>query len=304
MASLVGKRMKQTFTIGVFGIIKDKQNRVLLILRNDYDLWNLPGGGLEKGESPWQGVIREVKEETGLNVSVTRLAGVYSKPDVDEIVFSFECKIIDGELTLNEEAKDFKYFSLQEIPKNSSSKQFERIKDLLEDENKMMQELSLLTLKPILYIVNVDEASASDLNWTSPLGSDRLALPLSVKIESELVDLTKEEAAVFMAELRLNESGLDRVIKKCYELLNLITYFTSGEKESRAWTVSQETKAPQAAGVIHTDFEKAFICAEIINWKDFVELGEVGAKATGKMRTEGKNYVMQDGDTCYFKIGI
>ncbi len=173
-----------------------------------------------------------------------------------------------------------------------------------EDENKMMQELSLLTLKPILYIVNVDEASASDLNWTSPLGSDRLALPLSVKIESELVDLTKEEAAVFMAELRLNESGLDRVIKKCYELLNLITYFTSGEKESRAWTVSQETKAPQAAGVIHTDFEKAFICAEIINWKDFVELGEVGAKATGKMRTEGKNYVMQDGDTCYFKIGI
>jgi len=138
MASLVGKRMKQTFTIGVFGIIKDKQNRVLLILRNDYDLWNLPGGGLEKGESPWQGVIREVKEETGLNVSVTRLAGVYSKPDVDEIVFSFECKIIDGELTLNEEAKDFKYFSLQEIPKNSSSKQFERIKDLLEDENKMI----------------------------------------------------------------------------------------------------------------------------------------------------------------------
>jgi ADP-ribose pyrophosphatase YjhB (NUDIX family) len=127
--------MKQTFTIGVFGIIRDEQNRVLLVLRNDYDLWNLPGGGLEKGESPWQGVIREVKEETGLSVEATRLAGVYSKPDVDEIVFSFECKIIDGELTLNEEAKDLKYFSLQEIPKNTPPKQVERIKDLFESED-------------------------------------------------------------------------------------------------------------------------------------------------------------------------
>ncbi len=173
-----------------------------------------------------------------------------------------------------------------------------------EEEKKMIKSLSLLTAKPILYIVNVDETSAADPNWTSPLGSGRLAIPLSVKIESELVDLPKEEAAAFMAELGLNESGLDRVIKKGYELLNLITYFTSGEKESRAWTIEKGTKAPQAAGVIHTDFEKAFICAEIINWKDFVELGESGAKAAGKLRTEGKEYVMRDGDTCHFKVGV
>ncbi|MFH1089920.1 MAG: NUDIX domain-containing protein [Candidatus Uhrbacteria bacterium] len=133
--------MKQTFTIGVFGIIRDEQNRILLVLRNDYDLWNLPGGGLEKGESPWQGVIREVKEETGLNVEATRLAGVYSKPDVDEIVFSFECKIIGGKLTLNEEAKDLKYFSFQEIPKNTPPKQIERIKDWLENENEMIMKI-------------------------------------------------------------------------------------------------------------------------------------------------------------------
>lgn len=173
-----------------------------------------------------------------------------------------------------------------------------------EEEKKMIKSLSLLTAKPILYIVNVDEASAADSQWVSPLGPDRLVIPLSVKIESELVDLSKEEAVAFMEELGLKESGLDRVIKKGYELLNLITYFTSGVKESRAWTITRGMKAPQAAGVIHTDFEKAFICAEVINWKDFVDLGEFGAKAAGKLRTEGKEYVMQDGDTCHFRVGV
>ncbi|MFA5023062.1 MAG: NUDIX domain-containing protein [Candidatus Paceibacterota bacterium] len=125
--------MKQTFTIGVFGIIKDDQNRVLLCLRNDYDLWNLPGGGLEKGETPWQGAIREVKEETGLDVEIVKLIGIYSKPDKDEIIFSFECKIIGGEITLNNEAKDIKWFAFDEIPKNTSPKQVERISDLLKN---------------------------------------------------------------------------------------------------------------------------------------------------------------------------
>ena len=133
--------MKQAFTIGVFGIIRDEQDRVLLVLRNDYDLWNLPGGGLETGESPWQGVIREVKEETGYDVEVTRLAGVYSKPDDDEVVFSFECKIIGGEMTLNEEARDIKYFSLNEIPPNTSERQVERIKDLFNDGNELTMKI-------------------------------------------------------------------------------------------------------------------------------------------------------------------
>jgi len=128
--------MKQEFKIGVFGIIKDEKNRILLCLRNDYDIWNLPGGGLEKGETPWQGVIREVKEETGLSVEIVRLIGVYSKPNKDEIVFSFECKIIDGELILNEEAKDIKYFSVNQIPENTIQKQVERIKDYFEKKDK------------------------------------------------------------------------------------------------------------------------------------------------------------------------
>jgi ADP-ribose pyrophosphatase YjhB (NUDIX family) len=133
--------MKQTFTIGVFGIIRDEDDRVLLFLRNDYDLWNLPGGALEKGEAPWQGVVREVKEETGYDVQVVRLAGVYSKPDKDEVVFSFECKIISGEATLNEEAKEIKYFSFNEIPKNTSQKQVKRIKDLLENGDELIMKI-------------------------------------------------------------------------------------------------------------------------------------------------------------------
>lgn len=130
--------MKQTFTIGVFGIIKDEQDCVLLVLRNDYDLWNLPGGGLENGEAPWQGVIREVKEETGYDIEVVKLAGIYSKPEKNDIVFSFECKIIGGEMTLNEEAKDIRYFSLHEIPKNTSQKHIERIEDLLKNGNELI----------------------------------------------------------------------------------------------------------------------------------------------------------------------
>jgi mutator protein MutT len=128
--------MRQEFKISVFGIIKNEENRVLLCLRNDYNIWNLPGGGLEKGETPWQGIIREVKEETGLNIEVIKLIGVYSKPNKDEIVFSFECNIIDGELILNEEAKDIKYFSLDKIPENTVVKQVERIKDYFENQNK------------------------------------------------------------------------------------------------------------------------------------------------------------------------
>lgn len=127
--------MKQSFTVGVFGIIRDKENRVLLCLRNDYNLWNLPGGGLEANESPREGVLREVKEETGLDTEIIRLAGVYSKEGKNEIIFSFECRVIGGKPTLNDEAKDIRYFSLENIPRNTSPHQVERIHDLFENEN-------------------------------------------------------------------------------------------------------------------------------------------------------------------------
>ncbi len=117
------------FKVSVFGIIINDQDQVLLCLRNDYDVWNLPGGGLEKGEAPWEGVIREITEETGINVNVSRLVGVYSKPQKDEIVFIFECSVVGGKLTLTDEARDIKYFSKEKIPSNTVEKQVERIND-------------------------------------------------------------------------------------------------------------------------------------------------------------------------------
>lgn len=133
--------MKPSFAIGVFAIIKDENNRVLLCLRNDYNFWNLPGGVLEDGEAPWQGVIREVKEETGLDVEVVKLIGIYPKQDKNEIVFSFECKVIGGEITLNEEAKDIQYFSYDTLPKNTPPKNVERIEDALKDGHEVVMKV-------------------------------------------------------------------------------------------------------------------------------------------------------------------
>lgn len=169
--------------------------------------------------------------------------------------------------------------------------------ELTEDEEKAVKDLNLLTRKPILYVMNVSEDQR-------PNGLTTQSLPISIKLESEIMEMPVEDRQVFLDELGLKQSGLDRLITKCYEMLDLITYFTSGEKESRAWTVKKGTKAPQAAGVIHTDFEKAFIRAEVINWSDFVELGEAGAREAGKLRVEGKEYVVQDGDTCHFRVGV
>jgi len=133
--------MKYKVTIGIFGIITNKKDEVLLVHRNDYDLWNLPGGGLEKGESPWEGVIREVKEETGLDVEVSKLLGVYSKAPKNEIVFNFECGVIGGEPTLNEEANDIRYFNIKNLPQNISPKQVERIYDYFKDKNRVTMKI-------------------------------------------------------------------------------------------------------------------------------------------------------------------
>jgi GTP-binding protein YchF len=174
--------------------------------------------------------------------------------------------------------------------------------ELTEDEAHAMRDTQLLTMKPVLYVLNVDEnqlAAGHKLDFLKP----EEQLPVSVKIEAEIAVLPPEEAKEFMATYGMTESGLDRLIKAAYDLLGLQTFLTSGETETRAWTITKGTKAPQAAGVIHTDFEKNFIRAEIIDWKDFVELGESGAREKGKLRTEGKDYVMRNGDVVHFRIG-
>lgn len=167
-----------------------------------------------------------------------------------------------------------------------------------EEEKNVVKELSLLTAKPLLYVINTDENNNAKLNLEP-------SILISAKLEAELADLEPAEAKKMMAELGLAESGLDKLIRASYELLNLITFFTSGPKESRAWTITRGTRAPQAAGVIHTDFERGFIRAEVTSYEDFVNCnGETGARVVGKLRVEGKEYVMQDGDVCYFRFSI
>ncbi|MEK7189315.1 MAG: redox-regulated ATPase YchF, partial [Patescibacteria group bacterium] len=169
--------------------------------------------------------------------------------------------------------------------------------DLIGAEKESVRELSLITAKPMLRVLNVDESEAA----REPKQANEVII--SAKIESELAELPPEDARSMMADLGLQASGLDRLITASYGLLNLITFFTSGPKETRAWTVENGSTAPQAAGKIHTDFEKGFIRAEVISWQDFVELGgEHGAKEKGKMRLEGKEYVVKDGDVCYFRF--
>jgi hypothetical protein len=175
--------------------------------------------------------------------------------------------------------------------------------EFTDDEAISLKDFQLLTQKQMIYIVNVDEKDAIDPNWKSPLGDKGVSIPISVQIEADLSTMSAEDASMFMEELGMKESGLDRVIRTAYKALGLITYFTSGEKETRAWTIKDGMKGPQAAGVIHTDFEKGFIRAEVIAYDDYVACnGESGARDVGKLRIEGKEYVMKDGDVCHFRF--
>lgn len=177
------------------------------------------------------------------------------------------------------------------------------------EEEGVFRQLGLLTSKPVLYVCNVDESSAEAGNAYSAKVFERAeeegakAVVVSAKIESEIAVLPPEEQKDYLDAVGLSEPGLNRVIRAGYDLLHLLTYFTAGPKEARAWTVTKGTRAPQAAGVIHTDFEKGFIRAETIAYDDYVGLGgEAGARDAGKLRLEGKDYVVEDGDVMHFRF--
>ena len=184
-----------------------------------------------------------------------------------------------------------------------------RLAEIEDDERTAFKSLGLLTAKPVLHVCNVDEDSAATGNAYSARVEERArsegagCVIISAKIEGELAELGPEERRAYLAELGLAEPGLNRLIREGYKLLDLITYFTAGPKEARAWTVPVGTRAPQAAGVIHTDFEKGFIRAETIPYDDYVALGgEAGARDAGKLRLEGKDYVVKDGDVLHFRF--
>lgn len=178
--------------------------------------------------------------------------------------------------------------------------------DLSADERILLKDMHLLTNKPMLYCVNMEEslvgaANVEDLRDKLGLGPEANIIPVSARVDQEINELSPEDAQVFLEDLGLKESTLNTLIREAYDALGLYTYLTAGPKEVRAWTIKQGWTAPQAAGVIHTDFEKGFIRAEICNWHDFVELGgEAGCREAGKLRSEGKDYVMKDGDVVHF----
>ncbi|CAI6081800.1 redox-regulated ATPase YchF [Cohnella sp. JJ-181] len=185
--------------------------------------------------------------------------------------------------------------------------------ELTEEERLLVRDLHLLTIKPVLYAANVSEGEAANADgneyvqrvreFAAAEGSE--VVPISARVESEIAELEGEDREMFLEELGLSESGLDRLIRAAYKLLGLYTYFTAGVQEVRAWTIRKGTKAPQAAAVIHTDFERGFIRAEVVSYEDLVNAGSMNAaKEKGQLRLEGKEYVVADGDVMHFRFNV
>ena len=203
---------------------------------------------------------------------------------------------------------------------------FERVLDALnegkparsvecdDDEKAILSEVALLTNKPVIYAANMSDEDFSNgidsnegYKAVQKIAAEEHAgvLPICAQIEEEIVEMDKEEKEMFLADMGLEESGLDRLIKECYALLGLISYLTAGKQEVRAWTIKKGTKAPQAAGKIHTDFERGFIRAEVVSYDNLVEQGSMNAaKEKGLVRSEGKDYVVQDGDVVLFRFNV
>ena len=190
---------------------------------------------------------------------------------------------------------------LEKIKLQLESEQAVRNLNLTPEELLEIRDLSLLTAKPLLYVVNIDEGTTLSPELLAQFGEH--VLPLNIKLENEIASLPAEEQAEYIQALGLTMSGLDQLIQSSYKLLGLASFFTTGSDETRAWTIPVGAKAPDAAGVIHTDFIKNFIRAEVIYWQDFLDCGsEAAARAKGLLHTEGKDYVVRDGDICNFLI--
>ncbi|MFA6953991.1 MAG: DUF933 domain-containing protein, partial [Patescibacteria group bacterium] len=164
--------------------------------------------------------------------------------------------------------------------------------------------------KPVIFVANIDESEISKADTIQQNLAEQTGkilgniIVISAKIEAEISELSADDSKPYLSSLGLAEPGLNRLIKQAYTTLNLQTFYTSGEMESKAWTITKGMTAPQAAGVIHSDFEKAFIRAEIINWQDFIKYGETTCKEKGLLRIEGKDYIMQAGDVAHFRVGV
>jgi len=285
--------------------------------------------GASKGEGLGNQFLANIRETDAVahvvrcfeNDDVVHVAGKVSPIDDIEVI-NTELALADLQSVEKALAKVVKTAKSGDKKSIAQQKQFEQVRDHLDtgepvrsmglddDQQALIKELHLLTAKPTMYIANVAEDGFEnnpylDLVRELAAQEDAEVVAVCASIESELVELEDEEKDEFLKELGLAEPGLNRVIRAGYKLLNLHTYFTAGVKEVRAWTVMVGATAPQAAGVIHTDFEKGFIRAEVVAYDDFVAgQGEQGAKEAGKWRLEGKDYVAQDGDIMHFRFNV
>ncbi len=281
--------------------------------------------GLVKGASEGQGLgnkflshIREVDAiaQVVREFSDTNVIHVHNKvnPKEDSEIINLELVLADLQ-TASKRLKNAKTNAkgkvdpkikleievLEKINNCLQASKFASSQEYTEDETDIIKNWHLLTMKPMLYVVNTDEGVR---NKEKGIIDDKIPqIEISAKIEAELAELNPEEARQYLKELGMNETGLDKLIVAGYKLLNLVTFLTSGEPETRAWTVRAGTKAPDAAGVIHTDFIKGFVKADVCDWQDFVQFnGWTGIKTSGKLRLEGKDYIIHDGDVIYFHI--
>ena len=293
--------------------------------------------GLVKGASKGEGLGNKFLANIRETDAIIHVLRCFDDPNVVHVDGSVDPirdkEIIDMELQIKDlETIESRIAKVQKQAQTGGDKQAKQVYEVLEkykvtleqgknartvefdskDNRKIAHDLFLLTNKPVLYVCNVDEASAVQGNayverLREAVKSEQAEiLIVAAKIEGEIAELdTYEERELFLGEIGLSESGMNRLIKAAYRLLNLETFLTAGPQEVRAWTYRRGSKAPQCAGVIHTDFEKGFIRAEVIKYGDFVNLGsEAAVKEAGKMSVEGKDYIVQDGDIMHFRFNV
>ncbi len=290
--------------------------------------------GLVKGASKGEGLGNQFLGNIRNTDAILHVVRCFDDDNITHVDGSIDPvrdkEIIDTELQLKDlesiEAKILKVKKLAETGNKEAKTVYEvvsQIKSTLEqgksarsidlDQNQLelIKDLNLLTLKPVLYVCNVDDASVVNGNKhtetfiKSVKNENAQIMFVSAEIESDMIDMEEEDKMMFLEDMGLQESGVNRIIKSAYQLLNYQTYFTAGEKEVRAWTITQGNTAPQAAGVIHTDFEKGFIRAEVIAYEDYIEFGsEAKCREAGKLRVEGKDYIVKDGDIMHFRFNV
>lgn len=292
--------------------------------------------GLVKGASKGEGLGNKFLSNIRECDAIVHVVRCFENDDIIHVEGSVDpardIETIDIELILSDvEMVTRKIDRLKKALKGDKSLQpqidfFEKVLDTLnkgksartvettEEQEEWLKEVALLTTKPIIYAANMSEDDFTNgiqdnkmLQTVRDIASEEHAavLPICAQIEMDIVDMDKEEKELFLSDLGLEESGLDRLIKECYSLLGLISYLTAGKPEVRAWTITKGTKAPQAAGKIHTDFERGFIRAEVVAYDDLIENGGMTAcKEKGLVRSEGKDYVMKDGDVVLFRFNV